>query len=265
MRTPREPRSVCADNVGRLDGAPPREPVADRIAMILRACAGKKRSLTLPELVEETSLAKTTLHRLCWKLAELGLLEHSRDGFAIGAGLVALASASPVVSRLRTVAMPYLLDAHKRTGAIPHLAILNDGRALMLDGLFTHDNRHLQRFLGDALPLHCTATGKAIAARLDPQRREELLFARGRLPAATGGTVVHPALLRRQLRLIAETGIAYADEELVPGVKGVASAFTLPGGGIAAVGVVGTTSSAVLRRGPAVVAAAAAALEQALG
>lgn len=118
--------------------------------------------------------------------------------------------------------------------------------------------------MGYALPLHCTGTGKAIAARLDPEVREQLLFRR-RLPAATKRTIVQPAILRQHLTKVAETGVAHADEEFLPGVKSVASGFTVRGGGVAAIGVVEAWNSPTLRRAPAAVAAAAAALENSLG
>jgi DNA-binding IclR family transcriptional regulator len=238
--------------------------VAQRIVLTLEACAAKKRELTIVELVHETGFAKTTVHRMCWKLVELGLLEHSSEGFSIGSKLFALAATNPSISRLRVAAIPHLVDLQRRTGAMPNLAILSDNRALVLDALFTRESSPFPRLVGYALPLHCTGTGKAIAARLDPEVREELLLRRGRLTSATRGTIIHLRLLRQHLAKVAETGVAYADEEFLTGVKAVAAGFKVRGGGLAAIGVVEAWNSPTLRRATAAMIAAAAALEKAL-
>ena len=52
--------------------------VAERVSVVLEHCAASSRPLTLTELAARTGLPKTTLHRVCWKLEELGLLNHSR-------------------------------------------------------------------------------------------------------------------------------------------------------------------------------------------
>src|SRR6266487_162934 len=87
------------------EGAPS---VADRVFAVLESCAGSSHPLTLVDLVERTGLPKTTLHRMCWKLVELGMLEHAQDGFRIGTKLFALGSMNPGLRRLRAIAMPYL-------------------------------------------------------------------------------------------------------------------------------------------------------------
>jgi IclR helix-turn-helix domain len=87
-----------------------RDPVAQRILLVLEACAALKRPLTMMELVNATGLAKTTVHRMCWKLVDLGLLERSEEGFAIGTKVFALANANPVINEIRVAAMPYLLE-----------------------------------------------------------------------------------------------------------------------------------------------------------
>jgi IclR family acetate operon transcriptional repressor len=114
------------------------------------------------------------------------------------------------------------------------------------------------------LPLHCTAVGKAIAAQLDPRERDRLLFREGPLPAATKQTLVQPGLLCQHLQRVAETGIAVADREFLPGFKSVAAGFRLHEGVPAAIGVVDAWNSPTLRNAPIAVAAAARALQQAL-
>ena len=238
-----------------------RDPVAQRILSVLEACAALKRPMAMMELVDATGLAKTTVHRMCWKLVELGLLEHSADGFSIGTKMFALANANPIIREIRAAAMPYLLDLQRVTGA-SDLAVLSGGKALIIDGLFTQELRSVP-LIGVAVPLHCTAVGKAIAASLDREQREKLLGP-GVLPAITRRTIVHPALIRRHLDGVVAQGVAVSHEEFHLGTAGVAAAVKVPGGVTAAIGCVGPWNSSALKRSSAQVAAAAAGLQRAL-
>ena len=111
--------------------------VAQRIVLTLEACAATERSLTLKELVGETRLPKTTLHRTCWKLVELGLLDHSDDGFSVGMKVFALGNSIPVLNEIRVAAVPFLLELQQVTHGMSNLAVLHDGKALVIDALYT--------------------------------------------------------------------------------------------------------------------------------
>jgi DNA-binding IclR family transcriptional regulator len=238
-----------------------RDPVAQRILVVLEACAARKRPLTMMALVDATGLAKTTVHRMCWKLVELGLLEHSEAGFLIGTKMFALANANPVIRDVRAAAMPYLLELQQLTGA-SDLAVLTGGKALILDGLFTQELRSAP-LIGVALPLHCTAVGKAIAASLDPEQRENLLGP-GLLPAATRRTIIHPVLIRRHLERVTAEGVAISHEEFQLGTAAAAAAFTVRGGVTFSIGCVGAWNNPAIHRSSSRVAAAAANLQRAL-
>jgi DNA-binding IclR family transcriptional regulator len=241
--------------------SPTRDPVAQRILVVLEACAAIKRPVAMIELVDATGLAKTTVHRMCWKLAELGLLERTDEGFSIGTKVFALANANPIIRDVRAAAMPYLIELQRLTGA-SDLAVLTDGKALILDGLFTQELRS-PPLIGVAVPLHCTAVGKAIAASLDIEQRERLL-GRGLLPAVTHRTIVHPVLIRRHLERVTAEGVAISHEEFQVGTAGVAAAFTVRGDVTFSIGCVGTWNNSAIPRSSARVAAAAADLQRAL-
>ena len=236
-----------------------RDPVAERILLVLQACAASKRPLTLSGLVDATGLAKTTVHRLCGKLVQLGLLERSASGFLIGTKVFALAITSPLINEIRVAAMPYLLELQHVAGA-SDLAILTGGKALITDGLFARELR-LVPLIGVALPLHCTAVGKAIAASLETERREDLLGP-GLLPAATRRTIVHPGLIRQHLERVAEEGVAFSHEEFQLGTHAVASAFKVRGDITAAIGCVGAWNNPAINSSSALVAESAADLQR---
>jgi DNA-binding IclR family transcriptional regulator len=235
--------------------------VAQRIVMTLDACASSYGPMTLTEIAEETGLPKSTAHRTCWKLVDLGLLEHSADGFVLGAKLFAIGMSNPVLNRIRIEAMPILMQLQRSTQHMANLAIFTEGKALIIDALYGLQPR-LPRLVGAALPLHCTAVGKAMAAALAPAEQNDLL-GDGLLPAATWRTIVRPNILRDHLARVAESGLATSDEEFMAGVFGVACAIDLPDTTVA-IGLVGSANGTDLRRLSAPVREAAASLQAAL-
>jgi DNA-binding IclR family transcriptional regulator len=241
---------------------PIREPVAQRILLALEACAAQKRALSLVELVDETGLAKTTVHRMCRKLIELGLLQRTDDGFAVGVKMFALANSNPIINRVRVAAVPLLLELQRSTGTMSDLAILHDGKALILDALYTPEPV-IPRLVGASLPLHCTAIGKAIAASLESDERDELL-GHDQLRPATGRSIVRHSLLREHLDRVAQAGVAFSDEEFMLGVSAVAAATRVRSGATIAIGCVGPWNSAAIRHGSGRVARAGEALGAAL-
>lgn len=242
------------------DGAPS---VAERILLTLEACAAGNRSLTLAQLVDETGLAKTTLHRTCWKLVDLGLLEHGEDGFSIGLKMFALGNANPLLNQLRVAAMPILLELQRSTGGMSNLAILHDGKALIIDALYAPQPA-IPRLVGASLPLHSTAVGKAIAATFAGDRLDELFAERPLLPAVTWRTIIQPTRLREHLAQVADKGIATSDEEFMMGVCGVAAAVRVRSDQTVAIGYVGPCNLRAIGRASEPVREAAIELQEAL-
>lgn len=77
------------------DTGPSRDPLAQRIMLILEACAATWKPVTLTELVDSTGLSKSTVHRMSWKLVELGMLQHTEEGFLIGNKMLGLGERKP--------------------------------------------------------------------------------------------------------------------------------------------------------------------------
>jgi DNA-binding IclR family transcriptional regulator len=231
---------------------------------VLEACAASQRPLTLVELGEVTGLPKTTLHRVCWKLVGLRVLEHAPDGFRMGARLYALGAMSPALRRLRATGMPFLHALVSRSGWVGNLGVLCDGRALVVDevsGGVQLPPR--ERMVGATLPLYATALGKALLAGAPAEVREALLRPAFLRPF-TRQTIVRTSLLREHLAEVARRGYAISHEELRLGTSGVAAPIIVAGQPVAALALVGPPDEAALRRHVIDVCLAAKRLAQAL-
>jgi IclR family transcriptional regulator, acetate operon repressor len=220
--------------------------VIDRAFAVLQACAESRRTVSLADLVRLTGLPKTTLHRLCWKLEELGALEHHTDGFRIGPRLFALGAINPTVQRLRTQTMPFLYGMSEETGLVANLAVMQDERVLLVDEVFA-DERPVPRMVGALMPLHATALGKALLAAEPPARRKALLGS-GPLKPYTRHTIIRTDRLLEQIAIAAQTGIAYSREEWRLGFAGVASPIVSNDRASGAVALVGIKRAADVTR-----------------
>jgi DNA-binding IclR family transcriptional regulator len=235
----------------------------DRALVVLEACALSNSPLNLTELVRRTELPKTTVHRLCSKLVELGMLDRTPKGFRIGIKVYTLGNTSHALRRLRTKAMPHLHDLVNRTGWATNLVILAGARAFVVEEVFGKNQAQpMRRMAGARLPLHATAVGKALLAGCHDQTLEAVI-AEGLTPY-TNRTIVRGHILREQIQVVRESRIAYSDEEWTMGSSGVASLVVANGAVVAAVGVVGDPGEAGLRQRATAVKVAAAAISSGL-
>ena len=238
--------------------------VADRVFGVLEACAASSRPVSLAELVVRTGMPKTTLHRVCWKLVEHGMLEHDDAGFRVGTKMFALGSMNPGLRRLRALSMPFLQALATRTGWVVNLAILCNRRALIVEEVFGDAMPTVVRMGGATMPLHATAIGKALLSGLEPAELDDLVGT-GALRPYTRRTIVRPNLLRQHLAGIRRTGVAISHEEWRMGTSGVAAPVLEDERVVAAVALVGVPDEATIRRLASPVRAAADGVGRALG
>jgi DNA-binding IclR family transcriptional regulator len=215
---------------------------------VLDVCAARSGPLTLVDLGQLTGLPKTTLHRVCWKLVELRVLEHSERGFQMSARLYALGAMSPALRRLRATAMPLMHTLVARTGWMANLGVLYEHTALVVDEIAgSVQLPPKERMLGTTMPLYATALGKALAAHA-PEELIERLCEPPLLRPYTRNTIVRTALLRPHLEEVRRCGYAVSHEELRLGTCGVAAPVIVDGELAAAIALVGPPDATALRR-----------------
>jgi DNA-binding IclR family transcriptional regulator len=223
--------------------------VADRLFSVLESCAYSSGPLTLADLVDRTGLPKTTLHRTCWKLVELGALEHddAGGGFRIGTKLFALGGMSPGLRRLRVTGMPLLHELVAMTGAVANLAVLSDRRALLVEEVFGRATPSMAKMVGATMPLHATAIGKALLMGQPEETLDEIIGDRLLRPF-TRQTIVRPNLLREHLVMARRAGLAVSRGEWRLGTSGVAAPIVVDGETVAAVALLGKFGDAELNQ-----------------
>ncbi|HSZ70102.1 MAG TPA: IclR family transcriptional regulator [Solirubrobacteraceae bacterium] len=183
----------------------------------------------IADMADALDLGRSTTHRYATTLVTLGYLEQGPSRKYRLSSRVSDFGLSLLDSMVvRRQAREHLRELRARTGRTVGLAILDAGEVSYIDrwqgsrrGQYAID---LGVGLGSRLPIHCSAAGKALLARL-PEAEQRELLAKLRLPRRTGKTITTKSALRAELEeIVAADGLAVEDEELLSGRRALAAA-----------------------------------------
>lgn len=176
------------------------------------------------EVALELGVHKSTAFRLLGALEDRGLVEQSRERgkYALGFGVLRLATAVPGRLDLVEQARPRLRDLAGRVGETSNLAVLRSHYAVNLDQAHGSSAVVAHNWVGQLTPLHATSSGKVLLAALGVEQRREVLDASG-LPPFTAGTIVEADVLERELAEVTRLGYATTFEEFEEGLNAVAA------------------------------------------
>ncbi|HEX9063973.1 MAG TPA: IclR family transcriptional regulator [Streptosporangiaceae bacterium] len=197
----------------------------DRAAMLLAQVVRGAEPATFTELTAASGLAKSTTSRLLMALERHQLVQRDDDGrFCPGELFVRYASRGMGGAHLVALAQPFLDQLGEQTGETINLGIVagsgdTGGEAVVVQ-IAQVNSRYLiggTNWVGLAVPLHCSALGKALLA-----------FGAAPLPAGpfearTPRSITTRRALETELAAVRERGYAITDEELEPGLVAVAA------------------------------------------
>ena len=194
--------------------------VIARAAEICRELATATDGLTTAELVERMGLTRPTVYRILRALIDEDFVRQVAPGrFTIGPAFMVIAGST--YGGLRHDMRPFMMGLSKQLGETIDLAVLDNGEALFVDQFAAVQGLRVVAHMGARLPLHCTASGKALLAVLTADEVEQALP--HTLEVFTPNTNTDRAVLSSELERIRETGVAYDREEFVLGVCAVAT------------------------------------------
>jgi DNA-binding IclR family transcriptional regulator len=189
-------------------------PALDRALSILEILAQSRAGLTLPELVEQSHLPRSSVHYLLVTLERRGYVCRSErtSRYLFGSKLISLASSAMSRTYMRQVAGPYLQELVNRTRLTAHLGILEQGQAVVIAKCEPLRDNRVTTWVGKRMDVHCTALGKALLAHVDPDATEQIIREHG-LPRRNEHTICSVRRLREELTRILRVGYALDDEE----------------------------------------------------
>lgn len=203
--------------------------VIARAAAVLRALEKHPEGMSLTALAQQVGLARSTVQRIVDSLADESLVFTGMSGGRIRLGpmLLPLAAATrfPVTELMR----PILSAVADETDETVALGVGEIDRVVFVDRILAGQRVTSNIEVGTSLPLHCSASGKAILAALDPA---ELQSTRKKLVLEkyTAQTITSWPALEKELAKIRASRISEDNEEHSEGISSLAIAFTIPGG-----------------------------------
>ncbi len=154
--------------------------------------------------------------------------------------IVALAGQVVARAELTQTAIAYVTALRDELGESCHLCVPSYLSALCLVHAPAQRGAGCRPHLGELVPCHCTASGKALLAWRDSWRDAVL---EQPLESFTDRTLTGPEALRRQLAHTRARGFAIEDREHDPDTRGVAAPVASPTGKtVAAVAIVAPTT-----------------------
>ncbi len=211
----------------------------ERIFDLMEILAEARSPISLTELAEETSLSKTTVHRLMQTLCVREYaVKLDSAGYVLGPKIIELAGYYIENLELHTVARPFLADLYSEYKLTVHLGKLVDNKVIYIE-LMDRKNLKNREGAGIGVPAYTSSIGKCLLAALSGSKLDELLY-ENPLKKYTPNTITDPEEYKKHLKKIRSEGWAMDDEEYVIGRRCIgAPIYDFKGEAVACVSVSG--------------------------
>lgn len=206
---------------------------------ILGAFTVERPVLGVSEISSLLKLNRTTVHRLLTTLEGCGVVQRVPENqkYTIGTQIVRLANVFFHQSDVRSVGLPTIVSLRDATNQTAALHLRDEHHRIVIAQVESRqDLRVTYPDLGNPIPLHVGAPGKAILAHLRPDEIE-LYFNTVSLTSVVNSPVSESSL-RAELERIRENGYSVTSQERRLGVLSIAAPiFNATGAVIASVNV----------------------------
>lgn len=182
---------------------------------------------TVTEIANELGYAKSTVHNHLSTLYGRGYV--LKDGTAYHLGLRFLAVGERTRNRYPAsqLAKEKVDDLARETGERAQFIVEEHGDGVYLHRALGERAVRTDPGIGNRIPLHATAAGKAILANVSEERLFDIAE-RTAFEAITERTITDESALRDELEEIRERGYAFNDQENLDGLRAVGVPITGP-------------------------------------
>jgi IclR family transcriptional regulator, KDG regulon repressor len=168
-------------------------------------------------IADAVALDKATVTRLLRTLIETGYVRQDQvtRRYRLTGKILRLAQGVAISLDLQRIARPHLKALRDRVGETAHLGVMEDLAVDYVDKLEAANSLQLVSAIGQTMPLHSTALGKAIIAAL-PEDEREAKYKKMQFEARTERTIRTVAEFREEIRRTQVRGYAIDDRENEP-------------------------------------------------
>ncbi|HLH36086.1 MAG TPA: IclR family transcriptional regulator [Alloacidobacterium sp.] len=189
-------------------------PALERGLHILEYLAQSRRGVTLSQVAHKLQMPRSTGHALLVTYQRCGyvLREKESGRYTLSPRLRSIANMALGGISLREHCTPFLHQLMQRTGLTVHLAVLEEGEAVLIEKISPPGAPKVNTWIGKKFPLHCTALGKALIAHLPPAEFESLITKQG-LIRHNDNTIASVRKLKMACEQVKLLGYSVDDEE----------------------------------------------------
>jgi len=174
------------------------------------------------EIAEQTACSKSVVYNHLLTLKELGYVTKHNQKYS--PTLKLLRFSDEILTRFETynVGQRYVENLANTTGESVSLAVIEDTYGVVIYSSSGSDTPKPVYPLGESLPLHATAAGKAMLSLFDQNQLDTILDS-VELTAETKKTITDEDAFREELQKIRDNNIAFSREEHTDKRVGVAT------------------------------------------
>jgi DNA-binding IclR family transcriptional regulator len=215
----------------------------DRALTCLETLAQSNRGMTLADIARKLKLPKSSAHCILLTLERRGYIYRvpSTHRYLFGMKLLNLAQMALARLELRARASQPLRQLLGKTHMTVHMAIYEDGEAVLVEKLELPTAVKMASHIGRRLDLHCSGVGKALLAYLPEDEFNRLRTSRA-LARHNENTIVFTKKLQTELENIRKNGYSFDNEEDEIGFRCVGAPIFENDNVVAAISVAGTTA-----------------------
>lgn len=203
-------------------------PMVMKTMRVFEAFSASGPHLSLTEVMHLCNLPKASTYRILETLRDCGYLSRNRHGlYRLTFRLLDVAGVAQRHNRLRQVALPFLERLRRTTGETVNLGMIEGDEVIYADVLESSHSLRMVPRVGATAPMHATALGKSIAARLprsEPPRTGRRRF--------TERTITAEQAFEEELQRVRERGYAIDEQEEAGDCTCVGAAIVDGGGRI---------------------------------
>ncbi|CAM3505883.1 IclR family transcriptional regulator [Isoptericola cucumis] len=195
---------------------------SEKTLMVLEAAMTHER---FSEIVAAVHLPKATVHRILATLVDRDFIRVTAGGEHVpGPKVLSLAGRAYDRIDVSSIVQPYVDDLVRRVQCTVHVGVRSGDEIIYLVRTDSDKPYRMPSRVGAAIPLHTSAIGKSILARLDDDELVRFVNRAG-LVRRTARTLTTLKALRAEVADIRRDGHAFDREENVPGVVCIGTAL----------------------------------------
>lgn len=197
--------------------------VVERISLVLETFNGVG-PLTLAQVTSRTGLPRSSVHRLLDQLANVGWLARSPEQtYELGVKAYEMGQAALNQNRLLQGARPVMQAFAQQTGFTIQLAVVDHGDTVYLAKVNGRSSGPTPTAVGQRVPAHLTAVGKAQIALTEAHKNPEVVrglqhISSGELVRRTAQSIGSDARLEEDLAAVRDRGAAFDRGEAFAGL-----------------------------------------------